>query len=222
MHTNVCVCNNHFTHQQSEHKNAYESLAMESLGLRGILIQLLKVYGLNDETRARIVFNVEKSSRECGGKLQGQQELDEMVNCFYVRFSPLKMALEQKTKTHIQNLKSVVSPIATIQSYIRCWNVRQHLESVSSASSKYWLSLLNSERQFVAQLVSLVTVCIFRSLLIEFQHYIEPLSLKLSQIENCQFSPLDFNQLFQPFTGILDCAKKLTKRLEGHHTVCQC
>lgn len=52
---------------------------MESLGLRGILIALLKVYGLNDETRARIVFNVEKSSRDCGGKLQGQQELEEMV-----------------------------------------------------------------------------------------------------------------------------------------------
>jgi hypothetical protein len=60
-------------------KNAYESLAMEGLGLRGVLISVLKVYGLSDETRARIVFNVEKSSRECGGKLQGQQELEEMV-----------------------------------------------------------------------------------------------------------------------------------------------
>lgn len=52
---------------------------MEGLGLRGILISVLKVYGLSDETRARIVFNVEKSSRECGGKLQGQQEIEEMV-----------------------------------------------------------------------------------------------------------------------------------------------
>lgn len=76
---------------------------MESLGLRGILITLLKVYGLNDETRARIVFNVEKCSRECGGKLQGQQELEEMVD---IHLHELIEAAKFTNQDHCTHTKS--------------------------------------------------------------------------------------------------------------------